>query len=195
MSSGIYICVRYIKQLWIGKDGNYRQVITLTSKYSKLYFDHFDYMGAATSIYPIPFRERKRKQEEKDPPNCVQKFFVSCLKKHSKRKEVGKVLNHILSRGKVQTTFQGNSNLWLEKKVVIENHCTYSITNSACEKVIPQNMEEGSTEEVHGESQSRMKSFANSSSDEKLVQKVDDSNHVFYLEHQYDEKEDCEVKR
>ena len=89
----------------------------------------------------------------------------------------------------------GNSNLWLEKKVVIENHCTYSITNSACEKVIPQNMEEGSTEEVHGESQSRMKSFANSSSDEKLVQKVDDSNHVFYLEHQYDEKEDCEVKR
>ena len=55
-------------------------------------------------------------------------------------------------------------------------------------------MEEGNTEEVHGDSQSGKKSFANSSSDEKVVQKVDDSTHVFYPEHEYGEKEDCEVR-
>ena len=166
----------------------------MTYSYSKLSFDHFDYMGGATNFYPSPVRERKRKRDEKDPPNCIPaKIFAPCLEKQSKCKKVGKVLNHILSRRKVQTTFQGNFKLWLEEKVVIESHCHYSIINSACQKEIPQNLEDENPEEVHSESQVGKIIIANSSSDGKVAQKVDDSTHVFYLEHKYDEKEDCEV--
>ena len=110
-------------------------------------------MGGATSSYSSPVREKKRKREEKDPPNSIPaKIFVSCFEKKSKRKKVGKVLNHILSRRKVQTIFKGNSNLWLEEKVVIESHCSYSIMNSACQREILQNIEDENLEEVHNES-------------------------------------------
>ena len=151
-------------------------------------------MGGATSFYPSPIRKRKRKREETDPPNFVPaKIFASCLEKQPKRKKVGKVLSHILSRGKVQKVFRGSSNLWLGEKVVIENHCNYSIMNSVCKKAIPQNMEKGNSEEVHCESQEGKKSIANPSSDETITQKVDDITHVFYPEHEYGEKKDCEV--
>ena len=167
----------------------------MTYNYSKLSFDHFDYMGGATSFYPSPVRERKRKREEKDPPNCIPaKKFSLCLKKQSKHKEVAKVLNHILSRGKVQTAFQcSNSNLWLVEKVVIENHCNCGILNSACKKAIPSNLAEGNPEEVHSESREGKKSIANPSCDEKVPQKVDNSTKVLYPEHERGENEDCEV--
>ena len=128
-------------------------MITVSYSNSKLSFDNFDYMGGATSSYSSPVREKKRKREEKDPPNSIPaKIFVSCFEKKSKRKKVGKVLNHILSRRKVQTIFKGNSNLWLEEKAVIESHCSYSIMNSACQREILQNIEDENLEEVHNES-------------------------------------------
>ena len=151
-------------------------------------------MGGGTSFYPSPIRKRKRKREETDPPNCVPaKIFASCLEKQPKHKKVGKVLSHILSRGKVQKIFRGSSNLWLGEKVVIEINCINSITNSVCEKAIPQNMERGNSEQVHGESQEEKKSIANPSSDEPITQKVDDITHVFYRAHEYSEKKDYEV--
>ena len=69
--------VWYAKQLWIAKDGNYRQIITMTYSHLKLSFDHFYYMCGATSFYPRPVRERKRKREEKVLPKCICKNF--CL--------------------------------------------------------------------------------------------------------------------
>ena len=71
----------------------------MTYNYSKLSFDHFDYMGKAAIFNLSPVRERKRKREEKDTPNYIPaKMFASCLEKQSKLKKVGKVLSHILSR-------------------------------------------------------------------------------------------------
>ena len=49
-------------------------------------------------------------------------------------------------------------------------------------------MEEGNPEEVHSESQEGKKCIANPSFDKRVV----DSTHV-YPEHEYGEKEDCEV--
>lgn len=67
--------------------------------------------------------EKEKENEKKNTYQTVyQQNFTSCLEKQSKCKEFGKVLNHILSRGKVQTTFQDYSNLWLEEKVVTENY-------------------------------------------------------------------------
>ena len=43
----------------------------MTYNYSKLSFDHFDYMGKAAIFNPSPVRERKRKREEKDTPNYI----------------------------------------------------------------------------------------------------------------------------
>ena len=93
----------------------------MTYSYSKLSFDHFDYMD------PSAVGERKTRREEKKTPNCISaKVFASCSEKESRRKKVGKFLNHISSTGKMETTFQGISNLWLEERFVIENNCNYN---------------------------------------------------------------------
>ena len=60
--------------------------------------------------------------------------------------------------------------------------------NSDCEKVIPQNMEDSNPERVQSESQE-----GKNVADEKVVQKLSDRTHIFYLEHEYGEKKDCEV--
>ena len=110
--------------------------------------------------------EKEKENEKKNTYQTVyQQNFTSCLEKQSKCKEFGKVLNHILSRGKVQTTFQDYSNLWLEEKVVIENHWNCSIMNSPCKNENSRKMGERNPEEVHSESHEGKKSIANPSSD------------------------------
>ena len=81
------------KKLWKAKDGNYRQVITMTYSYSKLYFDNFDYMSGETRFYPSPVRVRKRQREQKEQPSCIPAKILR-LDKQPKREMVGKVLSH-----------------------------------------------------------------------------------------------------
>ena len=182
----------YVKQLWIAKDGNYREVITMTYNYSKLYFDYFDYTSGATSFYPSPVRERKRQREQKEQPSCIPAKILR-LDKQSKRKKVGKVLNHFLLRRKVQSIFRCNFNLWSEEKVFIESHGNNNIMNQVYEKAILQNMQEPNSKEDLSGNQEGNNNIDNPSSDEKVDQKVNGSAHVFYSEFECSEAEDLEV--
>ena len=164
----------------------------MTYNYSKLYFDYSDYTDGETSFYPSRVRERKRQREQREEPSCVPAKILR-LDKQSKRKKVGKLLNHFLLRRKIQSIFRCNCNLWSEEQVFIESHGNNNVMNQGYEKAILQNMREPNSKENLSGNQEGNNNFDNPSSDEKNDQKVNGSTHDFRSELECKEKEDGQV--
>ena len=164
----------------------------MTYNYSKLYFDYSDYTDGETSFYPSRVRERKRQREQREEPSCVPAKILR-LDKQSKRKKVGKLLNHFLLRRKIQSIFRCNCNLWSEEQVFIESHGNNNVMNQGYEKAILQNMGEPDSKENLSGNEEGNNNFDNPSSDEKNDRKVNDSTHDFSSELECNEKEDGQV--
>ena len=164
----------------------------MTYNYSKLYFDYSDYTGGETSFYPTRVRERKRQREQREQPSFVPAKILR-LDKQSKREKVGKLLNHFLLRRKVKSIFRCHCNLWSEEQIFIESHGSNKIMNEGYEKAILQSMQEPNSKENLSGDQEGKNNFYNPSSDEKVDQKVNGSNHVFYSELECKEKDDGQV--
>ena len=164
----------------------------MTYNYSKLYFDYSDYTDGETSFYPSRARERKRQREQREEPSCVPAKILR-LDKQSKRKKVGKLLNHFLLRRKIQSIFRCNCNLWSEEQVFIESHGNNNVMNQGYEKAILQKMGERNSKENLSGNEEGNNNFDNPSSDEKNDRKVNDSTHDFSSELECNEKEDGQV--
>ena len=164
----------------------------MTYNYSKLYFDYSDYTDGETSFYPSRVRERKRQREQREEPSCVPAKILR-LDKQSKRKKLGKLLNHFLLRRKIQSIFRCNCNLWSEEQVFIESHGNNNVMNQGYEKAILQNMREPNSKENLSGNQEGNNNFDNPSSAEKNDQKVNGSTHDFCSELECKEKEDGQV--